>query len=120
MPSRSGRILCGKTEFAKCSSETCNAAIIASQETIFDGLLSCRRFYSKSSGFPKEVRTFSSQVGNEDDLANGFSELETPENKIEEAVSGDENDDDLYEEEDDADDALNEPGTDGKKNVICG
>lgn len=118
LPSRSGRILCGKTEFANCSSGTCDDANIASQETVFNGLISCKRFYSKSSGFPREVRTFASRAGaesNGEDLEDGFSELETSEGKIEETVSGDENDDDLFEEEDGAVDALNESGTDGKQ-----
>lgn len=101
---RTGQSFCGKTEFAKCCSKTCNAAVIEPQATIFDGLLSCTRFYSKSSCFSKsnrDIRTFSSQVGaksNGEDLEDGFSELETPQDTAEEAVSGDENDDDLSSE----------------------
>ncbi|XP_042046758.1 pentatricopeptide repeat-containing protein At1g80270, mitochondrial-like [Salvia splendens] len=128
-PSRSGRIFRGKTEFAGCCSETSNAAIIAPRETIFDGLLSCTRYYSKSSGFPKsnrEVRTFSSQVdanGNGEDLEDGFSELEAPQNSVEEAASGDESDDGSGSGSELSEDELNEldtPGseTDGKKDKL--
>lgn len=104
LPLRTGQTFCGKTEFAKCCSEICNAAVIEPQATIFDGLLSRTRFYSKSSCFSKsnrDTRTFSSQVGaksNGEDLDDGFSELETPQDTAEEAVSGDENDDDLSSE----------------------
>ncbi|KAH6818697.1 PENTATRICOPEPTIDE REPEAT 596 [Perilla frutescens var. frutescens] len=134
LSSRSGRIFCGKTESANCCSGTYNAAIIEPQETIFNGLLSCTRFYSKSSGFSKshrEVRTFSSQVGaksNGEDLEDGFSELETPHDTVEAAASGDENDDnlssgsELSEEEGIADDVPNEletlgSETEGKKQL---
>ncbi|XP_057785370.1 pentatricopeptide repeat-containing protein At1g80270, mitochondrial-like [Salvia miltiorrhiza] len=134
LPSRSGRIFRGKTELAGCCSETSTAAIIAPRETIFDGLLSCTRFYSKSSGFPKSnkgVRTFSSQVdakSNGEDLEDGFSELETPHDTVEEAASGDESDgglgsgSELSEDEGNADGELNEletpgPETDVKKKL---
>lgn len=137
LSSRSGRIFSGKTELAKCCSETYNAALIEPQETLYNELLSCTRFYSKSSGFSKsnrEVRTFSSQVGaksNGEDLEDGFSELETPHETVEAAASGDEMDDDLSsgselsEEEGIADDVLNElethgSKTDGKKQFSTG
>ncbi|KAG6382442.1 hypothetical protein SASPL_157891 [Salvia splendens] len=98
-PSRSGRVFRGKTEFAGCCSETSNAAIIAPHETIFDGLLPCMKYYSQSSGFQSrtgESELFSSQVdanGNGEDLEDGFSELETPQDSVEEAASVDESDD---------------------------
>lgn len=123
LTSRTGRICCGKTEIARFCSETYNAGIIERQEKIFDGLLSCIRFCSTLSSFPKShsgVCTFSSQAGakssgvDDDDLEDGFSELETPRDTAQEATSGDENDDDLSsrselsEEEGIADDVLNQ------------
>ncbi|KAK6149050.1 hypothetical protein DH2020_016575 [Rehmannia glutinosa] len=122
LSSGTGRICCAKSDVAKCCLENYNAGVIEPQEKIYDGLLPSTRFFNTSSSFPKshrEVCTFSSQAGaksngeDNDDLEDGFSELETPLGVAEETTSGDENDDDLSrselsEEEGVADDIQNE------------
>ncbi|KAL1548761.1 pentatricopeptide repeat-containing protein, mitochondrial [Salvia divinorum] len=126
LSSRSGQIFCGKTEFVGRCSETSNAAINSPRETMFDGP-SCTKFYSKSSGFPKSnrgARTYSSQVdakSNGEELEDGFSELETQHDSVEESASGDESDgglgsgSELSEDECMADGELNELETSGSE-----
>lgn len=98
--SRISRICCGKAEIGRCSLEPCSAENIETQEKVFDVMLGCTRYYSSSSVFLKshgEVRLFSSQADtktngeDDDDLEDGFSDLETPQD----TVQGDGNDDDL-------------------------
>lgn len=99
--------------------QNCTAGIIEPQEKLIGGLLSSTRFYnssSSSSKFHREVRTFSSQAGakssgeDNDDLEDGFSELETPLDKAQGSTSGDESDDSKSDisEEDVDDDLQNE------------
>lgn len=96
LSTRTGQICCGK--ITGCCLETYNAGVIESPERIFDGLLSCTRSYITSSSFLKshrEARAFWFQAGansNGEDgnnLDDGFSELETPQ----EATPGGEIDD---------------------------
>ncbi|KAL8489317.1 hypothetical protein ACS0TY_024799 [Phlomoides rotata] len=91
LASRVSRICCGKTEVARCCSVPCNAEIIGTQEKVFDGMLCCTRSYSSSSIFLKshgEVCFFSSQADtktngeDDDDLEDGFSDLETPQDTV--------------------------------------
>ncbi|CAA3018831.1 Hypothetical predicted protein [Olea europaea subsp. europaea] len=108
-----------------------NAAFIEPQEIPADGLHSFRRFYNKASNFWKlsiEVRGYSSQAdsknGEEDeDLEEGFSELEGPtvSGAILEDNAGDENDDELIScpelsEEESSDDGIQ--GTQNELEVI--
>ncbi|KZV22470.1 pentatricopeptide repeat-containing protein mitochondrial-like [Dorcoceras hygrometricum] len=80
--------------------ETCYASFTEPQEKLLDGFLSTARFYNTStSKLYKEIRTVSSQAGpkssgeDDDDLEDGFSDLETPNDLVQETVSGDENSD---------------------------
>ncbi|KAG8372135.1 hypothetical protein BUALT_Bualt12G0034900 [Buddleja alternifolia] len=112
LSSGTARICCAKSEIAR-------SCLVEPQNEHFDELLSSTRFYNTSSSSSKsyrEVRTFSSQPDakssgeKDDDLEDGFSELETPHNATHESTSGDESDDgsDLSEEEGVADDAQSE------------
>ncbi|KAL2464584.1 Pentatricopeptide repeat-containing protein [Forsythia ovata] len=101
----SSRICGGKTEIARCYMDNHKAECIEPQEIPADGLQSFRRFYDKSSNFRKlsvEVRGYSSQADSksgeeDDDLEDGFSELEGPtaSGAVSEDNAGDENDDEL-------------------------
>ncbi|XP_022842177.1 pentatricopeptide repeat-containing protein At1g80270, mitochondrial-like [Olea europaea var. sylvestris] len=125
------QICCVKTEIARCYMDNYNAEFIEPQEIPADGLHSFRRFYSKASNFWKlsvEVRGYSSQAdsknGEEDeDLEEGFSELEGPtvSGAILEDNAGDENDDELISgpelsEEESSDDGIQ--GTQNELEVI--
>ncbi|CAA3029073.1 pentatricopeptide repeat-containing At1g80270, mitochondrial-like [Olea europaea subsp. europaea] len=125
------QICCVKTEIARCYMDNYNAEFIEPQEIPADGLHSFRRFYNKASNFWKlsvEVRGYSSQAdsknGEEDeDLEEGFSELEGPtvSGAILEDNAGDENDDELISgpelsEEESSDDGIQ--GTQNELEVI--
>ncbi|KAK4481763.1 hypothetical protein RD792_012674 [Penstemon davidsonii] len=119
------RICCGKSEVARCYLENHSSGYVETEEKSFGGLLSSTRFLNTFSTVSKScggVRTFSSQVGakdsgEEDDDLDGFSELETPHDAVQEATSSDESDDELLSEGDIAvDDMQNDTETDvGKK-----
>lgn len=95
---RISRICCGRTEIASRCLEPCNAEIIRTQEKVSDGMPCCTRFYSSSSTFLNshgEIRSFSSQADtktngeDDDDLEDGFSDLETPLDIVQEDGSDD-------------------------------
>ncbi|KAL0453220.1 UNVERIFIED_CONTAM: Pentatricopeptide repeat-containing protein, mitochondrial [Sesamum latifolium] len=125
LSSGTARVCFGKSEIAGWCLENYNAGITKPQGKLCDGLLSSTRFYNTKSSCSKsqsEVHTFSSQAGarnseqEDDDLEDGFSDLEKPSHTAQESTSGDESesDDDLIsrselpEEEDVAEDIQNE------------
>ncbi|PIN21503.1 hypothetical protein CDL12_05807 [Handroanthus impetiginosus] len=108
LSSATARICCGKSEIERFCLDY-NSGFNDPQEKLFDGLLSSTRFYNTSSSSLKlhrEVRTFSSSLGakssggEDDDLEDGFSELETPPSAPQEANDGDEIGDDLISKSD--------------------
>ncbi|KAL3841160.1 hypothetical protein ACJIZ3_025751 [Penstemon smallii] len=119
------RICCGKSDIARCYLENHSSGYVETEEKSFGGLLSSTRFLNTFSTVSKPcggVRTFSSQVGakdsgEEDDDLDGFSELETPHDAVQDATSSDESDDELLSEGDIAvDDMQNDTESDvGKK-----
>ncbi|XP_011075441.1 pentatricopeptide repeat-containing protein At1g80270, mitochondrial isoform X2 [Sesamum indicum] len=125
LSSGTARVCCGKSEIARWCLENYNAGITKPQGKLCDGLLSSKRFYNTQSSCSKsqsEIRNFSSKAGarnseqEDDDLEDGFSDLEKPSYVAQESTSGDESerDDDLIsrselsEEEDVAEDTQNE------------
>ncbi|KAL6555330.1 hypothetical protein OROGR_006588 [Orobanche gracilis] len=102
----------GQIFYAKSDKVTClenyNAGVLEPQAKILHGLLTSTRLFNTSSVSPKshrEVHTFSSQAGakstkeDDDDLEDGFSELETPPGMPEAAIFEDDSDDDLSKSE---------------------
>ncbi|KAL0404806.1 UNVERIFIED_CONTAM: Pentatricopeptide repeat-containing protein, mitochondrial [Sesamum radiatum] len=125
LSSGTARVCFGNSEIAGWCLENYDAGITKPQGKLCDGLLSSTGFYNTKSSCSKsqsEVRTFSSQAGagnsgqEDDDLEDGFSDLEKPSYVAQESTSGDESegDDDLIsrselsEEEDVAEDTQNE------------
>ncbi|XP_073034093.1 pentatricopeptide repeat-containing protein At1g80270, mitochondrial-like [Primulina eburnea] len=94
------QICCVTSQNSTRHLENCYSGFAEPQEKLLDGFLSTVRFYNTST-FKSytEMRTFSSQTGpkcsreDDDDLEDGFSDLETPHVLVQETVSGDENSD---------------------------
>ncbi|KAL0383442.1 UNVERIFIED_CONTAM: Pentatricopeptide repeat-containing protein, mitochondrial [Sesamum calycinum] len=125
LSSGAARACFGKSEIAGWCLENYNAGVTKPQGKLCDGLLSSTGFHNTKSSCSKsqsEVRTFSSQAGagnsgqEDDELEDGFSDLEKPSHVAQESTSGDESesDDDLISrselsgEEDVAEDIQNE------------
>lgn len=102
----------GQIFYAKSDKVTClenyNAGVLEPQAKIPDGLLTSTRFFNTSSVSPKshrEVHSFSSQARakstkeDDDDLEDGFSELETPPGVPEAVIFDGDSDDDLSKSE---------------------
>uniref|UniRef100_A0A5B6YHF9 Putative Pentatricopeptide repeat-containing protein isoform 1 n=1 Tax=Davidia involucrata TaxID=16924 RepID=A0A5B6YHF9_DAVIN len=118
------RACCAKSEIASCCLDD-KAGIGEAAEVIADRSLFLKRFYCTTGDYPKFFmgrRSFSSQAGakssgeEDDDLEDGFSELESPASAeaILESNVEDENEDELISEPelsegDDEDDAVEEP-----------
>ncbi|KAL0339772.1 UNVERIFIED_CONTAM: Pentatricopeptide repeat-containing protein, mitochondrial [Sesamum radiatum] len=125
LSSGAARACFGQSEIAGWCLENYNAGVTKPQRKLCDGLLSSTGFHNTKSSCSKsqsEVRTFSSQAGagnsgqEDDELEDGFSDLEKPSHVAQESSSGDESesDDDLISrselsgEEDVAEDIQNE------------
>ncbi|KAK4404757.1 Pentatricopeptide repeat-containing protein, mitochondrial [Sesamum angolense] len=125
LSSGAARACFGKSEIAGWCLENYNAGVTKPQGKLCDRLLSSTGFHNTKSSCSKsqsEVRTFSSQAGagnsgqEDDELEDGFSDLEKPSHVAQESTSGDESesDDDLISrselsgEEDVAEDIQNE------------
>ncbi|XP_073154396.1 pentatricopeptide repeat-containing protein At1g80270, mitochondrial-like [Henckelia pumila] len=94
------QICCVTSEISTRHLENCYAGFTEPREKLLDGFLSTARFYNTSTSKSfTEIRTFSSQAGpnssreDDDDLEDGFSDLETPHGLVQETVSGNENGD---------------------------
>ncbi|XP_073278279.1 pentatricopeptide repeat-containing protein At1g80270, mitochondrial-like [Primulina huaijiensis] len=94
------QICCETSDNSTRHLENCYSGFAEPQEKLLDGFLSTARFYNTSTSKSyTEIRTFSSQTGpkcsgeDDDDLEDGFSDLETPHVLVQETVSGDENSD---------------------------
>ncbi|XP_051150676.1 pentatricopeptide repeat-containing protein At1g80270, mitochondrial-like [Andrographis paniculata] len=99
------RICCGKLETPGCCQGNYNSESLKPQKLLFDGLLSSPSFFttSRHSKLYEDVRTFSSQADaksggkedDDDDVEDGFSELETPRD-----IAEDDNEDEESDSED--------------------
>ncbi|KAL8037037.1 hypothetical protein ABFX02_11G014000 [Erythranthe guttata] len=101
------RICCAKPEIARCYLENCNSGIVDSHKDLSNTFVHSTRAYNTSSYSNPymEARTFSSEAGAKsseeqtDDVADAFTELDTPLTAVRETASADEADESMSEAE---------------------